>query len=195
MRMRNLGLPIFCLAMVALTGCGGGGGADAVTPSPAQGTDVTSNGGSNATGGTAATQSAPTKGVLKMSTTGAAGTIAGIDVMVNLPAGVTVAADPATGEVANGAVTVSGATAAGAQNLTVAIFTPASTATPAQLHIVMANVPGLNLGEFATVRFDLATGTLLPAATSFAVTNFIAKGLDGAVLSGITAAPVSVGGI
>ena len=195
MRIRNLGLSILCLAMITLSGCGGGGGgAGTAAPSPAQGTDVTGTG-SNAGGGADTTISAPTKGVLKMATAGAAATIAGIDVTINLPAGVTVAADPVTGEVVNGVVTVSGGAAFGTQNLTVAKLTPASAATPAQLHISMANMPGLNLGEFATVQFDLTTGTPLPAASAFTVKSFLARGLDGAGLSGITAAPLSVGGI
>jgi len=133
-----------------------------------------------------------------MATAGAAGTIAGIDLTVTLPSGVTVAADPITGEVPNGVVTVSGVAAAGTfgtQNLITGSFAPASSVTPGQLHIVIANVPGFNLGEFATVQFDLATGTSLPTANAFSVTSFLAKGLDAADLSGITAAPVSVSGI
>jgi hypothetical protein len=194
MRRKSFGWPILCLALIALSGCGGSGGA---TPTPTQGTDVTNNG-STATGGTTSL-SAPTKGVLKMATAGAAGTIAGIDVTVNLPAGVTVAADPVTGEVANGAVTLSGVAAVGslgAQNVIVAKYTPAaSTVATSQLHIVMANVSGFGVGEFATVNFDLATGTALPVADAFSVMSCVARGGDGAVLSGVTAAPASVAGI
>jgi hypothetical protein len=192
MKIRNFVWPILCLAMIALSGCGGGG-TGGTTPEPTQGSN---NGGVFPTGGTNPL-AAPTKGLLKLATAGAAGTIAGIDMTVNLPAGVTVAADPNTGEVTTGAITVSGAAAGtfGTQKVAVARFTPASTVTPAQLHIVMANVPGFSVGEFATVQFDLATGTALPAADAFTVTDCIAKGLDGLGLSGITAAPASVAGI
>jgi len=186
---------IFCLAVIALSGCGGGG---------TGGAGATDNGGVTTTGGGVTTtgganpNAAPTRGVLKLTTAGVAGTISGIDMTVNLPAGVTVAADPVTGEVPNGVVTVSGVAAAGTlgtKNATVAKYAPASTVTPAQLHIVMANAPGFNLGEFATVLFDLATGTALPTADAFTVTGFLARGLDGAGLSGITGAPASVAGI
>ena len=188
MKRRNFVWPILCLATIALSGCGGGGSGGA-TPA--------SDNGSIFTTGSTNPLAAPTKGLLKLATAGAAGTIAGIDMTVDLPAGVTVAADPNTGEVTTGAITVSGAAAGtfGTQNVTAAKFTPASTVTPAQLHIVMANVPGFSVGEFATVQFDLATGTALPAADAFTVTGCIAKGLDGLGLSGITAAPASVAGI
>jgi hypothetical protein len=189
MRMRNFVWPIFCLAVIALSGCGGG----TAPPSPAQGT----NDGSIFTTGGANPIAAPTKGVLKL-TAGAAGTIAGIDMTINLPAGVTVAADPVTGEVTTGVVTVSGVAAAGTlgtQNATAAKYTPATAATPAQLHIVMAIVPGFSLGEFATVHFDLATGTALPTAEAFTVAGFAARGADGLGLSGVSAAPASVAGI
>src|SRR5690242_436566 len=147
MRTRNFVWPIFCLAVIALSGCGGGGGTGGATPEVTNDGGVTTTGGT--TGGAANPTSAPTRGVLKLTTAGPAGTIAGIDMTVNLPAGVTVAADPVTGEVANGVITVSGAAAGtlGTQNATVAKYAPASTVTPAQLHIVMANVPGFSLGE------------------------------------------------
>lgn len=196
MKIRNFVWPILCLATIALSGCGGGGTGGA-TPLPTAGSETTNNGGVFTTVGTIP-EAAPTGGVLKLATAGTAGTIAGIDITVNLPAGVTVAADPNTGEVTTGAVAVSGVATArtlGTQNVTVAKFTPASTVTPAQLHIVMANVPGFGVGEFAAVQFDLATGTALPAADAFTVSSCIAKGLDGLGLSGITAAPASVAGI
>jgi hypothetical protein len=201
MRIRSFVLPISCLAVITLSGCGGGGGGggdtEAVTASPAAGTDVT-NSGNTAAGGPTAPLPIPTKGVLKMATSGAASTINGIDVTVTLPAGVTVAADPVTGEVTNGVVTASGVAAVqtiGTQNVITARYAPASSATPAQLHIVMANMPGFNLGEFVTIQFDLTTGTSFPAANAFNVTNFFAKGLDGLGLSGITAAPSSATGL
>ena len=201
MKIRNFVWPILCLASIALFGCGGGGssvGAVVATDGGVTTTgDVNTTGGVTTTGGITS-PAAPTQGLLKIATAGAAGTIAGIDMTVNLPAGVTVAADPNTGEVTTGAVTVSGVASAGTlgtQNVTVAKFTPASTVTPAKLHIVMANVPGFNVGEFASVRFDLATGTALPTAAAFTMSSFFAKGLDGLGLGGITAAPISVVGI
>jgi len=153
------------------------------------------NSGRNGTGGTIDPIPTPASGLLKLSTTGTANVIAGIDMTVNLPAGIIVDADPLTGMVADGVVAISGVAAVGTRNGTVAKFSPASIGTPANLHVVMANGLGFPLGEFITIQFDLATGATFPAANAFSVTNFFAKGLDGALLSGITAAPLSVGGI
>jgi len=151
--------------------------------------------GKNGTGSTIDPIPTPTSGLLKLSTAGTANVIAGIDMSINLPAGVIVDADPLTGVVTDGIVTISGVAAVGTRNVIVAKYTPASIGTPANLHIIMANGLGFNLGEFATIQFDLATGASFPAANAFSVTTFSAKGLNGAGLSGITAAPVSATGI
>lgn len=151
--------------------------------------------GNNQTGGTIVPLSLPASGRLTLSTAGTANIIAGIDITLNLPAGIIVDADPLTGVVADGVVTISGVAAVGTRNVTVAKYTPASIGTLANLHIIMANALGFPLGEFVTIQFDLTTGATFPAANAFSVTNFFAKGLDGAGLSGITAAPVSVVGI
>jgi hypothetical protein len=153
------------------------------------------NNANNQTGSTIAPIPTPTSGLLTLGTAGAANIIAGIDMTVNLPAGIIVDADPLTGVVADGVVTISGVAAVGTRNMSVAKYTPASIGTPALLHVIIANAFGFHLGEFATIQFDLATGATFPAANAFSVTNFFAKGLDGAGLNGITAAPASVAGI
>jgi hypothetical protein len=153
------------------------------------------NNANNLTGGTIALIPTPTSGLLTLGTAGTANVIAGIDMTVNLPAGIIVDADPLTGIVADGVVTISGGAAVGTRNMAVAKYTPASIGTPAQLHIIIANALGFPLGEFVTIQFDLTIGATFPAANAFSVTNFFAKGLDGTGLSGITAAPVSARGI
>jgi large repetitive protein len=134
-----------------------------------------------------------TNGLLKL---GAVGTttdlIAGMDLQVNLPAGVTVDADPGSGEAATGAVTISGAAAAGSNSMVVAKFAPAAAGAPAMLHIVVLNTAGLHPGEFVTVRFNLAAGASFPALNAFTIASFSAKGLDSSTLSGITGAVLSV---
>jgi hypothetical protein len=137
----------------------------------------------------------PTSGLLKIGTAGSPNVIAGIDMQINLPAGIIVDADPFSGVVADGVVTISGVAAVGTRNVTVAKYTPASIGYPAQLHVIMANALGFSLGEFVSIRFDLTTGASFPAANLFKVTSFFAKGLDGAGLSGITAAPITAVGI
>lgn len=125
---------------------------------------------------------------LKISTSGIANTIGAIDVSINFPAGVGVTADPATGETAAGAVTISGGARVGS-NMVVGKFSPASGATPAQLRIGLINAAGFGLGEFARVRIDLLAGGTFPAnASAFSVADFAAKDLNGSLLNGISAA-------
>src|SRR6185369_898652 len=149
---------------------------------------------SGGSGGAAApvTVAKPTGGLIKLGTSGTSASIGGIDLQVSLPAGVTVAADPVTGNVASGVVTISGAAAGGSNSLVAAKYTPAATGSPAKLHIVMVSAAGLPPGEFATIRFDLAAGASLPAKDAFSTANISAKGLDGLTLSGVTAVPLSV---
>jgi hypothetical protein len=151
-----------------------------------------SNSGKNLTGATIAPISAPTGGLLKISSAGTAGVIGAIDVTVVLPAGVKVKADAITGEAAAGTITASGVAAAGGSKLTAAKFTPAAGGAPAQLHTLLIDTAGFGLGEFATIRFEVEGGSFPAGVNAFSVAGFAAKGLDGAPLSGITAAPASV---
>jgi len=83
-------------------------------------------------GGTAPiTEAKVTGGILKLGTSGTSAIIAGIDIRINLPAGVSVAADPVSGETASGAVTISGAAATGNNNLVSAKYVAATNAAPA----------------------------------------------------------------
>jgi hypothetical protein len=148
----------------------------------------------NRSGTTITPPPAPTHGLLKLSTAGTASTIGAIDVMINLPAGVTVAADPAKGETAAGVVELTGAAKSGDNILAAAKFTPSAGGTPGQLHIALVTTSGFGPGEFATIKFDLAAGTGFPAsASAFTVASFSANGIDGSPLGGETAAPASVG--
>src|SRR5512147_2222614 len=168
-------LTAILIAAALLSGCSRSGGSGAATSPPLAAGAV------NETGG-----------LLKLGAVGAATTlIGGIDLRVNLPAGVTIDADPATGEAAGGAVALSGAAAD--NGLIAAKYAPASGTTPATLYIILINAAGFHTGEFATVRFNLAEGTSLPAVGAFVITNFSAKGPDSSALSGIIAAPLSVG--
>jgi hypothetical protein len=134
-----------------------------------------------------------TGGLLKLGTLGTSSDlIAGMDLRVNLPAGVTVAADPSSGETAAGAVTLSGAAAAGGNSLLAAKYAPATAGTPATLHIVVISAAGLRPGEFATVSFNLAAGASLPALNAFTMASFSAKGLDSSTITGVATAPLSV---
>lgn len=149
----------------------------------------------NTTGATLDALPMPTNGQIVLSTAGTPNVVAGIDMTINLPAGVILDADPVTGETAAGVVSVSGEAAVGSSSLAVAKYTPAAIGASATLHIVLINVSGFHLGEFATVNFGLATGAGFPVSGAFAVTNFSAKALNGSTLSGITAVPSTVAGL
>jgi hypothetical protein len=163
------------ISTLLLFGCSGGGGGQTVEKQAA---------------------ATFTNGLLKLGVAGSAtDLIAGIDLLVNLPAGMSVDADPTSGEPAAGVVTISGAPAGGSSSLVVAKYAPAVAGAPATLHIGVLNAAGLHPGEFATVRFNLAAGTTLPALNAFTMASFSAKGPDGSALSGISAAPLSVAGV
>lgn len=156
---------------------------------------IFSNSGNNRSGAAIALLPIPASGWIKLSSSGNGGIIAGIDVTVALPPGVTVKSDPNTGEVLLGAVTISGVAAVGSNRLSSATFTPASGGSSAKLRMILVNVGGFGPGEFATIRFDLDGGASFPAADAFSVTSLLAKGRDGSGLVGITAAPTTVAGI
>jgi len=150
-------------------------------------------GGKNLTGAAITPIVPPTSGVLKLATSGTANTIGAIDVTVDLPAGIKVAADPVSGEAAAGVVAISGAANVGDGKLTLSRFTPAGSGTPAQLHIIVINAAGFGPGEFVTIRFELDTGGSFPlSATAFTLSGFSPVGLNGTALGGITAAPAAI---
>ena len=149
------------------------------------------NSGKNQTGSTIDPIPLPTSGFLKLAGSGNATAIGAIDLTVDFPAGVTVKANTATGEVTEGGiVTISGVAAVGDNRLVSAKFTPG---TPGRLHIALINTAGFGPGEFVTVRFEVAGGSFPANAAAFSVAAFAASDPTGNSLAGITAAPVSVG--
>lgn len=112
-------------------------------------------------------------GVLQLSTAGtlaSSAKINGFDITITFPAGVTLKTKDATGEVAAGVVEPS--SLAATNSVTSAKFTAASGSTPATLHVGMANVqPGLAIGEFMHVNFDLDAGLSLPGKDKFIMSN------------------------
>lgn len=153
---------LMLMTMSLLSACGGGGG-----------------------GGTAA----PTKAVVTIATTGtlASGTlIGGIDIALNLPAGVSVkatsdAANPAVLVTDSGVVAVSGV-AAGANSTALGTYT----ATPNAVAIKVVNADGFITGEFVTVNCDIAPGTTA-AAADFTMGAMTAVDLNGAEIEGLAA--------
>ncbi len=115
-----------------------------------------------------------------------AGTIHGIDVTVELPAGVTVkavpdATNPSVMVTDTGVVTASG-TADASTNI-IATYT----ATPSgKVAIHLANAAGFATGEFVTITCDIAVGSI-PVASDFSVTGFNAVDGNGVAIAGLTA--------
>ena len=124
-------------------------------------------------GGTAAAPSGPSSAVLKLSSAGTltSGTsLAGINIKIQLPVGVTVSAD-GSNAVNAGVVTASGVAAV--SSVTIVGYTPASGTAAATLEfLITSNVAGgFGVGEFATVNCVIASGHvpttgdfILPAA-------------------------------
>lgn len=127
-----------------------------------------------------------TSAVLKLRTEGAlaaANQIGGIQVTINLPSGVEVAYDAATGKVQGGAVSLSGVALAAGTQLSSAKFTAAVTGSPAQLKIILVNTTGFGLGEFVTVNCAVTPGSVV-TASHFILTDFKAASnvlLDGSL--------------
>lgn len=134
-----------------------------------------------------------TKAVVKISTSGplAAGAqIGGIDVTLNLPDGVIVAASQDSGNPAilvtnTGRVTASGA-AAGTNTNILATYVSSSGAEQGQIVIHLVNPNGFFVGEFVTVSCDIIAGHN-PVQSDFSLTGFHAVDILGAGIQGLNA--------
>lgn len=159
--MRHIRLVMAAFLTLLGAGCGSGGGSTAVN---------------NAPGGTAVV-------VIRTEASAAVHLLYAAEFTLALPAGVTVAADGSSGEVATGAggplhVADASALAAGR-------YQPAAGTTPATVHVVLADPNGFGVGDLATVTCTVAPGTAL-AATGFSLQGFSAKDFNGASISGVT---------
>jgi hypothetical protein len=152
MRQRLLIVSVF-LMLIAMAGCGGGGGSTPTpTPTPTQ----------------------PTTAKLVLSTSGTLPSgvlIGGIDIIVKLPAGVSVKTDSASTAVSSSVMAASGQAASG--SLVVGNYATASNT----VHIVLVNAAGFGVGEYITLTCDIAAGTT-PTAASFSLSNFSSVGTN-----------------
>ena len=155
------------LLAALLAGCGSGGGSTAgsTVPAPAPGT------GTGAGTGTVgfSTQAASNATVLYA-----------VQFTLHLPAGVTLPADAASGEVPAGLLhPVDTAALAGAR------FLPASGSTPASVRVNIADPGGFAVGNLATLTCSVAAGATA-GVSGFSLDEFLAKDENGVVISGIT---------
>jgi hypothetical protein len=152
--MRTFVLMMIAGSLILVTACGGGGG----------------GGGGGAT-----------TAVVTLLSSGT-GTICGIDVTVNLPAGVTLKSS-GTGTTDDGVVVPSGV--AGSGSIAVAVYTAPTGTYPGKVRVLMANAAGFTTGEFCIVNADFAPG-YSPAAADFTIESFIASDETGSVINGLT---------
>lgn len=160
-------------------GCGGGGGGSNVVTPPQQPAVTTAV----LTLKTAGTPSAPYKGV---------------DLTVNLPAGVSVKTDPLNPkQTATGVLKLSGVFSAYSSQIIPRPFwgrySSAGVGKPSAVIIGFASgTVSFPEGEFATLTCDLASGTTTVNLTDFSVVNFAAYGTGGAPVAGLTASPLGL---
>jgi uncharacterized protein YceK len=149
------------LIVAVLAGCGSGGGGaagSAVEPSQAQVTVALSTEASNA-----------------------ATVLYAVQLTLRLPAGVAVAADPASVEVSAGVLhPADSAALAGAR------YQPATAGAQGSLTVNIVDPTGFTVGALATLSCSIAPGTALNGA-GFTLEGFSAKDLNGVSIPGVTA--------
>jgi hypothetical protein len=145
------------LTIALLAACGGGGGG---TSTPAQ----------------------PTTAVIKIATQGTPSNspIRGVQVVLHLPAGVSVKTAQSELQTDPGVVVASG-NAAGAE---LVIGSYAAVSNTVSLSVVKST--GFAVGEFVTVNCNIAAGTF-PSSADFNVSNLTSFDTNGAAVTGLTA--------
>jgi hypothetical protein len=171
---------------VAVLGCGGGGGGASSTTNAQPATT------------TPPTTTTPTTAVLTLKTSGtASASYKGIELTVNLPAGVIVKTDPANpNQTAPGVFKLSGVFSPySAQILPRPFFgrySSAGAGKPSTVTVAIASGSAtFPVGEFATLTCDLS-GVSTASLSDFSVVNFAAYGAGGANVAGLTASPLGV---
>jgi hypothetical protein len=164
--MRRKTAIAFLLCASALGGCGSGSGGTGATSSrtPGSGQQV----------------------VLKLSTQGAVASraINGVQATIDLPAGVTIAADATTGKIDLSVLTASGV-AAGPAVIVGGHYAAASSSAGGKGKVILVNTAGFDSGEFANLTCSVASGSSLTSA-DFTVTDAKAVDQNGAAIPGVT---------
>lgn len=153
--------------LAAMIGCHGGGGGGGAAP-------------------------ASTKAIVTLSTTGTlpAGTqINGIQITLNLPAGVTAKASPYSAGsptilVTDAGVVISSGTATGSYASGAYLANTAASTYKINIGIAQASDSGFSAGEFAQVSCDIAAGGS-PVAADFSLASFIATDKNGVELTSL----------
>ena len=157
---------LFLMPLLLLTGCGSGGSVTGNTGDPGSGPEPV-----------------PTRATVSIGTQAASAetVIYGVQLVVHLPAGVTVSADPVTGEPLPGVLQ-----SADSGMLAGARYRPATTTARGSVQVVIADAGGFAVGNLATLTCVVAPGaTASPAG--FTLEGFTASDPNGVAMPGITA--------
>lgn len=123
--------------------------------------------------------------LLASSSSQASASILGIQMTIELPAGVSCRKD-VNGTILSSSLYLSGV--APQTSMNAARCTPATTTTLATVDFAIINTAGFGIGEFATVALDIEPEMEKPAATGIRITKFVTiTDVSGALNSGITA--------
>jgi hypothetical protein len=120
----------------------------------------------------------PSQALLRLSVEGSAPSLSikGVQMTLELPAGVTIAASEA-GKIDGAALSASGA-AAGGSALLAGHFTPATSSAQSAAKVMLARPTGFDAGEFATVTCAIAKGAS-PRWSELRISGFKAVDEDG----------------
>jgi hypothetical protein len=129
-------LAMSVFSALVLFGCGGGGGGGSSTPQPPAGTNIIAT-------------------IGLTGTLNAGQSIGGVDVVLNLPAGVSAVAD-GTGETAAGVVVPVGGAAG---SLPVGKYTAAAGGNPGTVRVVLVKTAGFSTGDFVTINLAYTAGS------------------------------------
>lgn len=147
-------LLICALVLTVLSACGGGGDGGITVQQPTTAVITLA---------TAVNGTMPTNTI-----------ITGYDVLISLPAGVTVKSTTAPPQTNDGVVTATGA-AAGSS--IAAVYSVATSTVSGTVRILIAKADGFSAGTFSTVNCDIAAGHY-PKTTDFPLPTLVANGYD-----------------
>ena len=148
--------------LALLTGCGSGGGVTGSAVDPGKDPGPTA-----------------TKAIVTIRTQAASAetVLYAVDLVLNLPSGVTVAALPDKSIPSTALETTVGI--AGGK------YTPATATTPAQVNVQVANPGGFTVGSLVTLNCDISPGATV-TAEKFTLPTFVPLSKDGVEMTGIT---------
>ena len=109
--------------------------------------------------------------------------VAGLQMTINIPLGVTVQIDPATGQAAKSAVRLTGATDPSAV-LVAVDYVPASSSASGMLKFFVIDPNGFTAAEYVTVHLDITPG-YYPKESDFSIDDYIVSYLDGTTIYGL----------